>query len=267
MSNSADQVIDALHAVHDELVDSIHDLTYDQLMGPSAATEWTVADVLSHLGSGAVITRAGLDAALAGEPDPGMDANKAVWARWDAMTPQEQQAGFFAADAELLAAYDALDDATRESLRIDLGFLPAPVDVATAARFRLNEAALHAWDVRSALEQDSVVHPVAVPLLLDQAALMLGWIAKPGVATQWSGGRPVELAVRLSDTDRDFGLRLGEQAELVDAATDPDASLELPAEAWLRLVTGRLGTAHTPSTVEISGDLPLDELRRVFPGF
>ena len=36
-------------------------------------------------------------------------------------------------------------------MRIDLGFLPEPVDVATAARFRLSEFALHQWDVEVAL--------------------------------------------------------------------------------------------------------------------
>jgi hypothetical protein len=45
---------------------------------------------------------------------------------------------------------------------------------------------------------------------------------------------------------------------------DPPApDLELPAEAFVRLVYGRLDPAHTPP---VSGTADLDELRSVFPG-
>jgi hypothetical protein len=41
--------------------------------------------------------------------------------------------------------------------------------------------------------------------------------------------------------------------------------LELPSEAFIRLVYGRLDPAHTP---EVSGrPTVLEELRRAFPGF
>jgi hypothetical protein len=41
--------------------------------------------------------------------------------------------------------------------------------------------------------------------------------------------------------------------------------VELPAEALLRLVYGRLDPDHTPAQVIGAGTL--DELREVFPGF
>ena len=44
------------------------------------------------------------------------------------------------------------------------------------------------------------------------------------------------------------------------------ADLTLPAEAFLRLVYGRLDPAHTPSSV--TGDTArLADLRKAFPGF
>jgi hypothetical protein len=44
------------------------------------------------------------------------------------------------------------------------------------------------------------------------------------------------------------------------------ADLTLPAEAFLRLVYGRLDAAHTPSSV--TGDTArLADLRKAFPGF
>ena len=41
----------------------------------------------------------------------------------------------------------------------------------------------------------------------------------------------------------------------------------LPAESWLRLVTGRLDAAVTPAGVSVTGALTLDELRAIFPGY
>jgi hypothetical protein len=33
------------------------------------------------------------------------------------------------------------------------------------------------------------------------------------------------------------------------------------------MAAGRLGPAHTPATVAIEGDLTLDDLRAIFPGY
>jgi len=219
--------------------------------------------VIGHLGSGAEITRAGLRAALAGQPNPGLDANKVVWARWDAMTPQERLDGYFVANAELLAGYDALDAATRDSLRIDLGFMPVPLDVATAVRFRLNEFALHSWDIRVTVDPAATVPSEAVTLLLDQLSFILGWLAKPAVLDG-----DLTMAVELTDPDRSFGLTVAESGSSIGDLPDaPDATLEAPAEAWLRLASGRLAPRWTPSTVEVTGKVTLDTLREVFPGY
>ncbi len=263
MATEADRVVQALHSGHDELAAVVSGLTDAQLTGPSAAAEWTVAQVLSHLGSGAQITLAGLEAALAGAANPGNEANQQIWACWNAMSPQEQAAGFLEADTALLARYDSLDAATRASLLIDLGFLPAPVDLASAARFRLNEFALHSWDVRVALDPAAVVHPDAPPLLLDLVGFMLGWLAKPAPLD----GRTVTLRVDLTAPESSFGLVLGEPCSIGEVPTAPDAVLTAGSEAWLRLVGGRLAPQYTPASVSLTGDLSLDTLRRVFPGF
>ena len=61
----------------------------EQLSRQSGATEWSVAQVLSHLGSGAEIALARLAPAVAGEAVPEID-NQSVWDRWNAMSPEEQ---------------------------------------------------------------------------------------------------------------------------------------------------------------------------------
>ncbi|MCF0095882.1 maleylpyruvate isomerase family mycothiol-dependent enzyme [Micromonospora sp. MH99] len=264
MSTAADQIINALRAGHEELAALVRDLKEDDLRRPSGASEWQVSQVLSHLGSGAEIGLAGLTAAIEGKPTPDGDFNRTVWQRWDAMSPEEHAAGFLESNQRLVEAYEALDADTRSSLRINLGFLPEPVDVATAARFRLSEFALHQWDTEVAFNQYAAVTPEAVPLLIEQIGGMLGWTSRP----QELGGREATLLVRLRDPERTFGLRLGEQITLTDAPEQSDGELSLPAEAWLRLVTGRLGPRYTPDGVQVTGSLlTLEDLRRVFVGF
>jgi uncharacterized protein (TIGR03083 family) len=260
MSEDADRVIEALQAGHDDLAPVVAGLTAEQLTGPSAASEWDLSQVLSHLGSGAEITLATLEAALAGAPTPGLDANRAVWARWDAMTPQQRADSFLAADLTLLDRYHCLDADTRASLMIDLGFLPQPLPLAAAARFRLNEFTLHSWDVRVAFDPAATLRPEATELLLDQVAFMLGWLAKPAA-------RDAVLDVHLDAPQRRLGLRIGQSAAVTDPPTEPDCVLSAPAEAWLRLVSGRLAPEHTPASVTLTGEVSLDDLRRVFPGY
>jgi hypothetical protein len=78
MSELADRTIAALHAEHDILVALLANLDDDRLNSPSGADGWTVAQVLSHLGSGAEIGRAPI-AQAAGESAKTED-NGTIWA-------------------------------------------------------------------------------------------------------------------------------------------------------------------------------------------
>ena len=53
MSSDLRDLVATLHALHDRLAAAVVELCPDQLRTRSYATEWSVADVLSHLGSGA----------------------------------------------------------------------------------------------------------------------------------------------------------------------------------------------------------------------
>src|SRR5437773_1716633 len=66
---------------------------------------------------------------------------------------------------------------------------------------------------------------------------------------------------------RDFLLAVHDTVEL-DAFADQTVTgtLDLPAEALLRLVYGRLDPAHTPPVALAAGVVTLDDLRPVFPG-
>ncbi len=257
----ADAMIAALRSGYDELAGLVGGFSDDDLAKPSGASEWDISQVLSHLGSGAEISQAALRATIDGKPREGMDFNRSVWARYDGAGRRERADWFLSANAELTALYESLSPAAREDLRIDLGFLPAPVDVATAARFRLNELALHSWDVRVGFSPDATVAPDAVALLAPTVGELAGFLGKP-VA------EPAVIAVETTSPSLRLALHLGEQVRVSpDVPAAVDGTLSLPAEAWVRLVTGRLGERYTPAGVSVTGAADLGTLRKVFPGF
>ncbi|MGH4013360.1 MAG: maleylpyruvate isomerase family mycothiol-dependent enzyme [Pseudonocardiaceae bacterium] len=264
MGEQADQTITALRTGHDDLAALVATMTPDDLTEPSAAAEWDISQVLSHLGSGAEIGLATLEAALEGTGNPGPGFNQSVWARWDAMTPREHAEGFLHADEALVRRFESLDSTARAQLRIDLGFLPEPVDVATAAALRLNEFTYHTWDIQVMSDPAAVLAPAAVELLLDRLGMLIGLLGHPDALD----GRRVTVAVQTAEPDRSFGLGLRDAITLVDAPEQPAGILDTPAEAWLRLAAGRLAPQHTPPSVQLTSDtITLDDLRRVFPGF
>lgn len=257
MEQGAKEAIAAFRRSHDELVTFIEKLEPEDLQKPSGASEWSVAQVLSHLGSAAEI---GLDTFAAGKADS--DAAPAVWDRWNAMSPSEQATNFVAAEGRLVEALEALDDDTLATRKIDLGFLPAPVDIAFVVKMRLSEVGLHRWDVEVAFDPAATVAGSIVPFVLENLPMFAGFFAKPTGTT----GR---VAFETSGPAGSYLLELrGDGATLSEGVDGPAGTrIGLPAEALLRLTGGRLGPDHTPPSVKVEGDLSLDDLRRTFPGY
>jgi len=257
MSQLVDRTIAALRAEHDTLTGLVRALTDDQLAATGGAAEWTVAQVLSHLGSGAEIGRA-VVAQATGETVAAED-NETIWARWDASEPRAQAEGFVESNARWLELVEALTPEQRSSLSVDLGFLPAPVPLLTALGMRLNEVANHSWDVRVAFEPQAGVSADSAAVLVDLLAgplgFMLDWLAKPAELAD-----PVSIAVPGA------GLVIDDGVTVVDRIEAPSATFRGPREAFIRLVSGRLKAPHDTG-VTVEGNVTLDDLRRVFPGF
>ncbi len=259
-----DRWIEALRIEQDQLAARVRAFSPDEVAGPSACTDWSIAQVLSHLGSGAEIMGATLDAAVRGaEPEAG--DNQAVWDRWNTMSPTEQAAGFLDFSERIVATLEGLDADDRANLRFDIAFLPEPTDAATVAALRLNELVLHAWDVRVMDDPATPLTPSSVELLIDRAGILIGYIGHPDVIEP----RPVTLEVVTQAPTRQIGLELADKTALVDppVAADQAGRVSLPAEAFLRLVAGRLTPEHTPAGITVDGPIGLDQLRRVFPGY
>jgi len=249
---------DALWASHRRLVAAAASIPSDQLVSPSYCTDWTIAQVLSHIGSGAEIFGLLLDAGLAGSDPPDRTAFSTIWDAWNAMTPQEQGRTSITVDAAFLERLDSIPDDRLETLRMML--FRHPGDAAGLLGMRLSEHAIHTWDVVVMDDPSATIPQDAVALIidrLDQVAARTGK-TEPG---------PIEVAVTTSDPVRTLRLSVSDAVTLSPADGGASgATLRIPAEALFRLVYGRLDPAHTPASVAAEG-VELNTLRAVFPGF
>ncbi|KUL28747.1 maleylpyruvate isomerase N-terminal domain-containing protein [Actinoplanes awajinensis] len=262
MTTSAIRTIAALRSEYDLLAGTVPSLSADQLTGPSGATEWTIADVLSHLGSGAEITHAGLRAALGEAEAPGPDFNQGIWDRWNALSPQDQALGSLAANDALITALETIPADRHDDLKFNVGFLPEPLSLASFAGIRLSETAPHVWDVLVGVDPAAGLSEQSAQLLAEHLSggisILLGFIGKPDAVS-------APAVVEISKTP--YRIVLADKAALTTDATPATATFDGPLEAAVRLLYGRLTPQHTPAGLAVSGNVTLDELRAAFPGF
>jgi uncharacterized protein (TIGR03083 family) len=235
----------------DDLVDSLDEAQYTQAAYPS---EWSIAQVLSHLGSGALIQQRRLTCALAGEAMPEAYP-QSVWAEWDAKEPARQVVDGLVADAALLDELRSVPPLARPTLTVSLG--PLSFGFEEFVGLRVNELVLHTWDVEVAVRPDAVLPADAAAFVIDNLSLVARFTAKPTTSTR-------VITIVTTDPMRAFTVDLSPEAATLTAdESGAAADLSLPAEAFIRLVYGRLDRLHTPQ----HADHPeLDDLRRVFPG-
>jgi uncharacterized protein (TIGR03083 family) len=235
-----------------DIVESLDDAQLEQQAYP---TEWRIADVLSHVGSGAVIMSRRVEDGLAGRSLP-EDFAPAVWEEWNAKSLRDKADAALAADRGLVARLEAVAEQERSAFSTSFGPLTVGFDELIA--FRLNEHGMHTWDVEVALDATARLHPEQIALIIDNLGLIARYTAKPT-------GSLRTVAVRTTEPARDFVVHLTADSVTFSAEpADVQQQLVLPAEAFARLVYGRLDPDHTPP---FEGDADsLDELRKVFPG-
>jgi uncharacterized protein (TIGR03083 family) len=256
-----DRTIDAQRRTYESLAALVSPLSDEDLAKPSGASEWPVAQVLSHLGSGAEIHLDNLRLAKAGKDRPG-DANEPVWARWNAMSPREQADGFLQHGKALVDWLAALTPDERSSLTVNLPFLPEPAGLDLYIGMRLNEDALHGWDAAVAFDDKAEISSGTAEVLLDQLrgpfSFMLGFTGK----TEVLGGKAADLLVRTPEAT--VGLALADKVSLAEPPANPDGELELALGAFLRLMAGRHRDLRDDA---VTGAVTAEELRQVFPGY
>jgi len=265
---SVEPWLDALHASSSRLAAAVDGLSDEELARTSYDTEWTIAQVLSHLGSGAEIFAGLLERGIAGQTGaPGQEELVAIWDRWNALSGPEQRAQWRVADARHLEIIDSLSAEQRESLRVP--FFAGLVDLQTYAGYRLSEQSVHAWDVEVALDPEAATIPAAeIDLLWERLDLVASRVGNTDTLSRLA---PANVAVTRTDAPDDVAaLSLDSELHFYPGKTaDPSAgSVTGPTEALLRLVYGRNRPERDGVTVVAgTGSVTLEDLRALFPGF
>jgi uncharacterized protein (TIGR03083 family) len=246
--------IDALRSSVGRLQKLAALLSEQQLTGRAYPAAWTVAQVLSHLGSGAVIMRRQLEDALAGQATPD-DFAPGVWDTWNAKSPAAQRDDAPAADAALLDRIEAVSPDERDGFSFAMG--PMTFDFGQFVGLRLNEHAFHTWDIEVAADPAATIPVPVAALVVDNLDLVARFAAKPT-------GDTTTITIATTGPQRTFTIDLTPAAvSFTPGAAGAAPDLHLPAEAFARLVYGRLDPPHTPAAIETPA---LDTLRRVYPG-
>jgi uncharacterized protein (TIGR03083 family) len=247
--------VSALRASHDRLSAIVAGLDADALRAPSYDNDWTIADVLSHLGSGAEIFSLSLEAGVTGGEPPAMADFQPIWDTWNAREPQEQAARSVAVNEALVSRVESLTPAEREAFSITM-FGRMTLDLAGFLGMRLSEHAVHTWDVAVARDPDARIAADAVGLLAVRLPMLAGFMGKKQEP-------PSVIEISTTDPAMTFTLDTGGVA-LAPGSTGASASLALPAEAFVRLVYGRL---DDDADVRSASGVTVPELQAVFPGF
>lgn len=261
-ASSVEPWLAALHASSTRLAATVGGLSDDELSAPSFADEWTIAQVLSHLGSGAEICSAIVERGIAGSTDaPKREDLEPVWDKWNAMSPLEQREQWAAADARHLGLLDSLSAVRRARLRVP--YFAGLLDLPTYGGYRLSEQSVHAWDIQVALDPNATIPDRESALLWERLDL---------VATRFRDCHtlerlaPANITVNRTDHERVAALMLDAELHIYPCeAADPTAAVTGTAEALLRLVYGR----NRPEVdgVTATGAVTLRDLRALFPGY
>jgi uncharacterized protein (TIGR03083 family) len=248
--------LNALRSSVDRLAAFVRPLDDVAVAGRAYPSQWTIADVLSHLGSSAVIAQRRLDDSLTGSPTPD-DFNPGVWDEWNAKSPRTKVEDGLVADGSFVARLEAVAPAERSRFKTPMG--PLELDWDAFVRMRLNEHLLHEWDVIVSVDPAATLDADGTALVVDNLELIARFTAKPN-------GDPRAITVGTTDPDRSFAVTIEPGTVTFAAAASAERpDLSMPAESFVRLVYGRLDPDHTPRSV--AGEpAALDQLRAVFPG-
>jgi uncharacterized protein (TIGR03083 family) len=246
--------IRALQNSSDRLVQLVEPLGA-AVENPAYPSEWTIADVVSHLGSGSVIFERRVDDLLAGRTTPD-GFNEEVWAEWNNKSPQEKVREGLAAIRAYTRRLATVTPEQRASFKMPMG--PLELGWGQLIQMRLNEQLVHEWDIAVALDPTARLAQDGTDLTIDDLGLIARFTGK-------ASGAPRTVIVSTHAPERMFSVTITEDHVDFAPTQAGQPTLTMPAEAFIRLIYGRLDTEHTPHEVVDGGD-SLEGLRKVFPG-
>ena len=164
-------------------------LTPEQLALPSACSEWQVQDVIAHLIGGADRQIENMTRGMGGDSGPPQASNQSDSSAASALGSQRDMhwreslgdgllAGFDGYYARLYRVLDEFQPDGWDTLcwHQRRGAMPAWEYV----ELRIQELAIHDWDIRKALEPNPSLHPDCIDPILGFATKWLGMCFRPG---------------------------------------------------------------------------------------
>jgi uncharacterized protein (TIGR03083 family) len=233
----------------------------------SFCSEWKNYQVISHLGSGAEIFQHSLEAALDGKEALTPEGRQAIWGYFDGLAPQEVYPQYKDRVGKLIAYLEALPESKQnEIVPTFAGNLPLP----KAVLMRLNEMALHVWDLQVKRDPSTKLDDKAAALLLPMVVDRLPNRAKREGLDELRGRR-VGFDISGAASSQ-FTLTPGTEQASVEQGLPANAlfTVKMSAEAFERLVSGRepIDKAVTAGTAQVSGDTSsMTSLNKIFSGY
>ena len=133
---------------------------------------------------------------------------------------------------------------------------PMTFDYEEFINLRVTEHVVHTWDVEEAYDRDAILDQDGVPYIIDNLVLAVRSTAQPI-------GKEQVIEIRTTEPQREFTLTLSNDSVTLEPAEPSDThNLEISAEAFIRLVYGRLDSDHIPASISYES---LNDLRQVFP--
>ncbi|WP_072802601.1 maleylpyruvate isomerase N-terminal domain-containing protein [Rhodococcoides yunnanense] len=247
----------ALQAASTDLRSLAGELSDEDLLQPSFVGAWTVAQVLSHLGSGAEICTDLVRRGLAGdERGPQRIELVPIWDRWNALSPSEQRDEWSRADSVHLDLLTSISADQEQSLRIP--YFAGPMDLTTYLGYRLSEHSLHGWDVAVAYDSSATV-----------GQLDLVWQRIDMIANRFHDHATREqLAPRRVSLHHDGQHDCLDIADEVHIGVNDDRAAHTAVTATTDILTRLVyGRVRPGDFLDITGPTTRDELTQLFPGF
>ena len=164
-------------------------LDSQQLSRPSACAEWQIADVFSHLIGGAERQTESMRRGRAGDAGPPAGFVPLPSAELSAVNARRDIDRGEQLGNDILRAYDSAYDELHRELagfgpddwetpcwHLRRGAMPA----AEYVDLRIQELAVHDWDIRSALEPEATIAADSLSALFDMSPRWLGMCFRPG---------------------------------------------------------------------------------------
>ena len=225
-------------------------LSPEALSQPSACEEWTVADVAGHLtwaaeGFADAISR-GIQGDLSPRPPEGFPREGSPVSRTEYIGQSAIDHRKKLGDG-LISNFKASSDRLNqllaslspEDLQKNCNFMMNERPVEAMLTSRVQELAIHDWDIRANLDSAPHLYPESLPVLLERVPTFVAWAFRPGSRLS----APLRYRFKLTGAftgEHDVVVE-GDQARVEAAREAPiNGAFRAEAETFVLLMCGRL---------------------------